>query len=392
VGAEVVIIGGGLEGLSVAWALTRRGVTDIVVFERATVGSGFTAKSSGIVRSHYGVPSVAAMAWRSLPVLEEAASVLGADIGFHRSGYLVVVGADNVEPLEVNVTMQQGLGIEVALVGPSDVGELFPAMRIDDCAAFAYEPRGGYADAYQTAQAFSQAARRGGARLRQGTAVAKVTEAGGRVTGVALASGEEVASDTVIVAAGPWSPALVAPLGVDLPILTQREQVMIVDPGRSLGPVPVVSDLVSLQYLRPEQHHLLLGNSDHHAPEWSDPDRYVNTLDDDHAETAIEKFVHRFPTLGDAGLSSAYAGCYDVTPDYNPVIGPAPLPGLFLCAGFSGHGFKISPAVGDLMADIICTGASTDPVIPAAAFRFDRFATGDLLLSAHPYAGAGEMR
>jgi glycine/D-amino acid oxidase-like deaminating enzyme len=328
------------------------------------------------------------MAWRSLAVLENAAESLDSDIGFHRTGYLVAVDEKNVGPLIANVAMQQDLAIDVELIDAESAKTLFPQLRVDDCAAFAYEPRAGYADGYQTAQAFGQAAKRGGTRVRQATPVAKIDESGGRVTGVVLASGERVGADVVVVAAGPWSPPLVAPLGVDLPIRTQREQVMIVDPGQPLGAVPVLSDLVSLQYLRPERHELLLGNSDHQAPEWSDPDRYDNTLDDDYVVTAIEKFAHRFPGLTDASLSSSYAGCYDVTPDYNPVMGPAPVDGLYLCAGFSGHGYKISPAVGDLMADLICNGDSS----AADDFRLDRFATGELLTSPHPYVGAGEMR
>src|ERR1700722_5300752 len=119
-GADVGVIGGGVEGLSVAGALARRGVADVMVLERDAVGSGFTAKSSGIVRCHYGVPSIAAMAWRSLPVLEQAPDVLEADIGFHRCGYLVAVGEDNVGPLAANVVMQQELGIEVDLITPRD--------------------------------------------------------------------------------------------------------------------------------------------------------------------------------------------------------------------------------------------------------------------------------
>jgi sarcosine oxidase subunit beta len=391
-GAAVAVIGGGLEGLSVAWALTRRGVHDVIVVERDVVGSGFTSKSSGIIRCHYGVRSIAAMAWRSLPVLEHADEVLGADIGFHSCGYLVAVDEENVGALQANVSMQLALGIDVELVEPGDATCLFPAMHVDDCALFAYEPRGAYADGYQTAQAFAQAARVGGAVLRQGSPVVQISEDHGRVAGVVLANGDRIEADTVVVAAGPWSPPLVAPLGIDLPIRTQREQLMIVDPGEPLDPVPVLSDLVSLQYLRAERGHLLLGNSDHHDPEWSDPDTYANTIDDDYVEEAIEKFSHRFPTLASASLSSSYAGCYDVTPDYNPIIGPSPVGGLFLCAGFSGHGYKISPAVGELVADLICDGASHDPDVPASDFRLERFDAGELLTSPHPYSGASEMR
>jgi glycine/D-amino acid oxidase-like deaminating enzyme len=365
----------------------------VTVLERDMVGSGFTAKSSGIIRCHYGVRSIAAMAWRSLPVLEDALDVLGADIGFHRCGYLVGVDETNTAPLRANVAMQQALGIDVELLTPDQARPLFPQMRMDDCSLFAYEPRGAFGDGYQTAQAFAQAGRGRGVTVHQASPVVTIEQLANRVTGVVLASGERISTGHVVVAAGPWSSALVAPLGVDLPIQVQREQLMIVDPGEELGSFPIVSDLVSLQYLRPERGDgMLIGNSDHHDPEWVDPDLYDNTLDEDYMIEAIEKFSERFPTLTGAALTSSYAGCYDVTPDYNPVIGPAPVDGLFLCAGFSGHGYKISPAVGDLMADLVCEGVSADPDIDEADFRLERFAEGALLTSPHPYAGAGEMR
>jgi glycine/D-amino acid oxidase-like deaminating enzyme len=391
--AEVVVIGGGLEGLSVASALTARGVTDVVVLERGTVGSGFTAKSSGIIRCHYGVPSIAAMAARSLPVLEDAPEALGADIGFHNVGYLVGVGPENLDALLANVAAQKAVGVTVEMVGHSDVEVLFPSLRTDDYAGFAYEPRGGYADAYLTAQAFAGCARLRGARVRQGAPVESITASGDSVTGVVLADGEQVSAGTVVVAAGPWSPPLVAPLGVDLPIRTMWEQLLIVDPGRPLGPVPVLSDLVTLQYMRPEgTGHLLVGNSDHHEPHWVDPDDHPSAVDPDYVALAAEKAAHRIPALDEAGLVSTYTGCYDVPPDFNPVIGPTPLRGLYLCAGFAGHGYKISPAVGELMADIVLEGASRDPDIVTSDFRLERFAEGRLLESPHPYIGAGEMR
>ena len=123
-----------------------------------------------------------------------------------------------------------------------------------------------------------------------------------------------------------------------------------------------------------------------------DPDRYDNTLDDDFAVSAVEKFVHRFPALSEASLSSSYAGCYDVTPDYNPVIGQTPVEDLYVCAGFSGHGYKIAPAVGDLVADMLTEGTSRDPDVDASDFRLSRFQEGTPLVSSHPYIGAPEMR
>jgi len=396
--AEVVVIGGGVEGLSTAWALTRRGVHDVLVLERATLASGGTGKSSGIVRCHYGIRSLAAMAWHALPVLDGSAGLLDEDTGFRGTGYLVGVGEANVEALAANVAMHRELGIEVELVDHGEARRLWPLADLSDVAAFAYEPRGGYGDGHLTAQAYAAAARRGGVRIRQQCPVAGIEVAGGepgggRVTGVRTVAGELIGAGQVVVAAGPWSPALVGPVGIELPIRAQRAQILLVDPGGPVGEVPVFSDLVSLQYVRLEgSRSLLVGDSDHSAPEWADPDRYSERADDDYLVGAVEKFGARFPGLESPRLSSSYAGCYDVTPDYNPVLSGCPVDGLWLCAGFSGHGYKISPAVGDLMADLICFGTSKRPDVDQDDFRWDRFATGNLLRSPHPYVGAGEMR
>ncbi len=158
--AEVVVIGGGVAGLSTARALVEVGATDVLVLERNTIGSGGSGKSSGIVRCHYGIASLAAMAWHALPVLEHAAEILGAPSGYTRTGYLVGVDQQNVGALRANVAMQQQLGIEVNLVGHDTAQELWPTAFLDDFAEFAYEPRGGYGDGHQTAMAFAFAARR----------------------------------------------------------------------------------------------------------------------------------------------------------------------------------------------------------------------------------------
>lgn len=390
--AEVVIVGGGIEGLAAAWALTARGLTDVLVLERSTLASAGTGKSSGVVRSHYGVRSLAAMAWRGTAVFEQAADLFGTDIGFEQIGYLVGVGAGNEAPFRASIAAQRELGIDTRLIGRDDAQALWPAANLDDFVAFGYEPRGGYGDAYATAMGFAAAARRAGARTRQGSAVREILVTGGRAGGVLLDDGSTVAAGSIVVAAGPWSPALLAPLGIDLPLVVHREPILLVSAAQPVRDVPVLSDLVSLQYVRPERSgELLLGNSDLSTLAPSDPDAYANTAGAEHVETAIEKFAHRFPSL-EAGLSSTYAGCYDVTPDFNPVISASPVDRLFVAAGFSGHGFKISPAVGELVADLVLHGRSTDPCIPERDFRLARLAEGDLLLSPHPYVGAGQMR
>jgi glycine/D-amino acid oxidase-like deaminating enzyme len=392
--ADVIIVGGGLEGTAAAWRLAQRDVTDVVVLERATVGAGGTGKSSGVVRCHYGVSSLARMASTSLETFENAVDLFGTDIGFRQTGYIVGVGEVNAASLRASLVAQRGVGVDTSEIDRSEVASLWPGMYLDDFAAFCWEPRGGYGDAYATAQAFAAAARRGGVKVRQGSKATGVLVSGDKVTGVRLADGSTVSAPNVVIAAGPWSVELVRPLGIDLPVRVHLEQIVLVDPGRETGPVPVLSDLVSLQYVRAEgSGDILFGNSDLSEFREADPDHYPNRADNDFLEAAATKLAHRFPELSEgAGISSSYAGCFDVTPDWNPVISRGPVDGLVIASGFSGHGFKIAPSVGTLIADLVLDGVSSDPDIREADFRLSRFAEGDLTLSPYAYVGAAEMR
>ena len=391
--AEVVIVGGGLAGAAAAWQLTRRGITDVLGLERATVGSGMTGKSSGIVRCHYGVSALAAMASDSLVTFENAQEIFGADIGFRNIGYVVGVGEVNVANFHRSLEAQRAVGVQTEKMDKAEVAKMWPWADLEPFAAFAWEPRGGYGDAYQTAQAFATAARAAGARIRQSALVSGLTVKGDTVTGVALADGSEISAQTVVVATGAWTRPFLARHGIDVPIQVHREQIVLIHPGTDIGRVPVFSDLVSLQYIRPEPGgEILFGNSDLHELEIADPDNYRNRANDEFIDLTADKVGMRFPGFTDAAISSSYAGCYDVTPDWNPVISAGPLDGLVIAAGFSGHGFKIAPAVGRLIADLVIDGASSDLRIPERSFRLSRFTEADLLKSPYPYAGAGEMR
>ncbi|WP_006246730.1 NAD(P)/FAD-dependent oxidoreductase [Mycolicibacterium tusciae] len=391
--ADVVIVGGGIEGAAAAWALAQRGVTNVVVAERNTVGSGMTGKSSGIVRCHYGVSSLAAMATVGLEVFEKAGEIFGSDIGFRQTGYIVGVGEGDADSLRKSLAAQRAVGVQTEEIDAAEVARLWPHADLTPFEAFAWEARGGYGDAYQTAQAFAVSARSAGVRVRQGADVTGLLIERDKAAGVRLADGTEIAADTVVVAAGVWTPDLLGPYGVDVPIRVVREQLVTVAPGVAIPDVPVFSDLVSLQYIRPELGgELLFGNSDLSDVEDADPDDYLNRATEVFVERTVERVGTRFPGFTDAAITGSYAGCYDVTPDWNPVISRTDVDGLVVAAGFSGHGFKIAPAVGRLIADLVVDGRSADPRIPEGDFRLSRFADGDLLTSPYPYSGAGQMR
>lgn len=391
--ADVIVVGGGIEGAAAAWALARRGVTDVLVLERSTVGSGMTGKSSGIVRCHYGVSSLAAMATVGLDVFEHGEEIFGHDIGFRQTGYVVGVGEPNVDALRKSLAAQRAVGVQTEEIDADDVAEMWPHADLEPFAVFAHEARGGFGDAYQTAQAFAVAARGAGVRIRQGTAVTELMLDGDRVAGVRLADGTEVSADTVVIATGVWTRDLLSRYGIDVPIRVVREQIVMIAPGVELGPVPVFSDLVSLQYIRPEPGgEVLFGNSDLSHVQDADPDDYLNRASEDFIDVTIDRVGTRFPGFADAAITGSYAGCYDVTPDWNPVISRTGIDGLIVAAGFSGHGFKIAPAVGELIADLVTDGHSADPRIPETDFRLSRFAENDPLRTPYPYVGAGEMR
>jgi glycine/D-amino acid oxidase-like deaminating enzyme len=197
----------------------------------------------------------------------------------------------------------------------------------------------------------------------------------------------------VVVATGVWTRPLLARYGIDVPIRVVREQIVMIDPGVELGPVPVFSDLVSLQYIRPEPNgEVLFGNSDLSNVADADPDDYLNRATEEFVDVTVDRVGTRFPGFADAAITGSYAGCYDVTPDWNPVISRTGIDGLVVAAGFSGHGFKIAPSVGRLVADLVVDGRSADPRIPESDFRLSRFAEGALLTTPYPYVGAGEMR
>lgn len=391
--ADVVIVGGGPEGAATARALAQRGITDVVVAEHNTVGSGMTGKSSGIVRCHYGVSSLAAMAAAGLEVFEKAHEIFGTDIGFRQTGYIVGVGVPNVENMRKSLAAQRAVGVQTEEIDAAEVAGMWPWADLSPFAAFGWESRGGYGDAYRTAQAFMTSARAAGVRLRQGTLVTDLLLDGDRVAGVRCADGAEIAAGTVVVATGVWTRPFLAGYGIDIPIEVIREQIVMIDPGVPVGGVPVFSDLVSLQYVRPDVGgEILFGNSDLADPSEADPDDYSNRAGEEFVDLTVAEVGTRFPGFSAASITSSYAGCYDVTPDWNPVISRTGVDGLVVAAGFSGHGFKIAPAVGRLVADIVVDGHSNDPQIPESDFRLSRFDEGDLLKTPYPYVGAGQMR
>lgn len=375
--ADVVIIGGGVTGASTAFHLTRRGLTDVVVVDKGTIASGGTGKSSACVRQHYSTAETCRMIRYSLEFFQRFAEHTGgASCGFRHTGYLLGVDERMRPPMEASVALQRSVGIDTRLISPADMREIEPRLRADDWVAGCYEPASGYCNPVETAQGFARAARAAGARIVEDTAVSGLLMEGDRIRGVRTAAGT-IEAPVVVNAAGLWSAGVAALAGVDLPIHVCRHKISIVSwPETERRPHPMVYDFVTNIYTRPEMgEHILVGGLDaEESQDSADPDAYREGVSLDESTDALARVSHRFPVLADGHIARGYAGCFDVSPDWHPVLDRVGPEGYYVAAGFSGHGFKLSPAVGHMMATLITEGPAGHPDLPT--FRLSRFAEG----------------
>jgi sarcosine oxidase, subunit beta len=375
--ADVVIIGGGVTGASTAYHLTRRGVRDVIVVDKGTLASGGTGRSSACVRQHYSTAETCRMIKYSLEFFQHFAErVDGASCGFRHTGYLLGVDDKMRVPMEASVALQRSVGIDTRLVSPVEMRELEPRLRADDLVAGCYEPASGYCNPVETAQGFARAARAAGARILEDHAVVGLLLEGDRVRGVRTSAGD-IAAPVVLNAAGLWSAPLAAMAGVELPIHVCRHRISIVTwPEADRRPHPMVYDFVTNIYTRPELgEHILVGGLDaEESRDAVDPDAYKEGVSLDESTDALARVSHRFPVLADGHIARGYAGCFDVSPDWHPILDRVGPEGYHVAAGFSGHGFKLSPAVGHMVATLIVEGPGAHPDLPT--FRLSRFAEG----------------
>jgi glycine/D-amino acid oxidase-like deaminating enzyme len=374
--AGVAIVGGGVMGASIAYHLALRGVRDVMVLEKGVVASGATGRSSACVRQHYSTPQTCRMALEALRFFEQAGERLGGrEVGFVRTGCLLVADARLEKEMAATVDLQRAVGIDTRLVSREEMAEIEPRVATGDVATGCFEAASGYADPVATARAFAAAARDLGARIREETEVTGLAVQGSCVTGVETSRGR-VEAPVVVNAAGLWSDRVARMAGVELPITVCRHKISIVAwPDGERRPHPMVYDFAGSIYTRPEAGgHILIGPLDDETPDRADPDRYREGVSFEESLEALGRAGRRFPVLERGAVARGYAGCFDVTPDWHPVIDQVGPAGFYAVAGFSGHGFKLSPAVGRMAAALVAEGKR--PGEDVDAFRLSRFAEG----------------
>jgi glycine/D-amino acid oxidase-like deaminating enzyme len=371
--ADVIIIGGGVTGCSLAFHLAGHGVRRVLILERKFLGAGGTGRSVGIIRQLYPTAEATQMVTRSLAVFRNFGDSVGGQSGYVGCGVLIGVSVAMRPALEKSLALQRSAGVKAEILSPEDMARVEPRIDPAGLGAVLYEPESGYGDPSAVTAGYAEAARRRGAAIEQGVEVTGILSEGGRVIGVATASGDRIAAPVVVNAAGLWSPRVAALAGVELPIIIGRHPVFIIERGPAFGPAHMVYlDLAGGAYVRPETGGLTLTGSltDDETRHPMDPELLGGEVGFDEASEVLARTARALPRLAEARFSQGYAGAFDITPDWMPILDESPLRGFFIAAGMSGHGFKLAPAVGELMAALI-TGAA--PPVSPAPFRFDRF-------------------
>ena len=376
--AEVVIVGGGIVGSSIAYHLTQAGCRDVLVIEREThQGKGSTGKSMGGVRAQFATPVNIRMSLYSIPFYADFEERTGYDSGYRAQGYLFLATSQkHLDYLQINQERQQALGLKnVCMLPPAEIQRLYPLLRSDDIVGGSFCSSDGFVDPHSAMTGFMKSAREHGARLWRETEVTGIRVENGRVADVETSRGQ-VTTRVVVNAAGAWASQVAGMAKVDVPVEPLRRMLVPSEPfDQYPHTAPMTIDMSSGFHFRPESLGFLLA--------WNDPDErpsYNTEFDPAFIEKILVQAANRVPVFEKLPINPkrAWAGLYEMTPDHHPILGPVPdVAGLFLANGFSGHGVMHAPATGKILSDLILKG-STD-LIDAELLSLRRFAEGKLI-------------
>ena len=373
--ADVVIVGGGCMGASVAYHLARRGVTDVVLLEREKMlGTGSTGRNAGGVRHQFSNEANIRLSIESISLLERFADEVGHPIDFHQDGYLFLLSSpSSVEIFKHNVALQRNLGVDVQWLEAAEAAALAPGLSADGVLAATFCQRDGIADPNGVTMGFAKTAQSLGVTVERDVEVTGITVTAGRVSAVETTRGT-IETHTVVNAAGPYARPIGALAGVDVPVDPIRRHIFIAAPGTGQAALDVpashimVIDFETTFYFHREGAGLLFGMGDR-----QETPTFDTTVQWDFLPQVIDVAVTRLPALAEASISHAWAGLYEMSPDGNPILGAAAgVDGLYLINGFSGHGFQHSPAAGRILADVITGRDPEFDLAPFAAARFSR--------------------
>jgi glycine/D-amino acid oxidase-like deaminating enzyme len=382
--ADVVVVGGGVIGVSIAHALASAGVRRVVLLEKDALASGASGRSSALIRMHYTNPEDARLAFASFPVFRDWPERMGGPAVFRRTGFVNIVGHRDVAALRSNVEMLRAIGVDTVALSASELKALQPFANVDDVGAAAWEAASGYASPADVVEGFRRRAQERGADIRQWTPVTRILRRESAVTGVETPAGR-IEAGAVVVAAGAWAPRLCAEIGLPIAARTKAiDTVLVTRPPELAAPHVVVIDHVLGTYFRPESETLTIVGVP--CQVWDvDPDTMPTGLPPSAPAEGAQILTHRIPAMERATLARGYRAFDAYSADRHAILGPVRgVDGLYLATAFSGSGFKIAPAVGTCLAELITEGRAK--TVDISAFRPERFAEGRPIESAQPYA------
>ena len=366
--AEVVIVGGGVMGASAAFHLAEAGVTDVLLLEADQLSCGSTSKSAGGVRLQFSDEINIALALRSMDAFERFADRPGAEIGLQQVGYLfLLTDSDDVTAFEKNTALQNSMGVPSRMISAAEAGQLSTLANVDDVLAASVCMRDGHATPDAVVLGYATAARAMGVSIATQCRVTGIDAVEGEISAVQTTRGT-VATSTVICVAGAWSPGIAAMCGVDLPVQPVARPIWYTEPMPNRpARVPMTIDFTTGFYFHTEGPGLLFGMAD---PE--QPPGFDSPMRPDWLEIVGDVVAHRAPALVDVGIAGGWHGFYETTPDHNALIGEATNVSRFIYAtGFSGHGFLLGPAVGEVLRDLVL---GHTPPVDVSGFDVARFA------------------
>ncbi len=370
--ADVVIIGGGAIGTSLLYHLTAKGVRNVVLLEKGLLCAGSTGDSAAIMRQHYSNEVSIRLVKKSLEIFQHFPEVFGTEV-LHNVGWYFLVPPEAADLFHDNMAQLKRLGVRTWEVSLDDAAEALPGLNMEGIGCVAHEPESGYVDPHGMASAFAAKAKTDGAQVYLQTPAVDIKLSNGRVAAVVTDQGE-ISTPVVVNAAGPWAKAVGQWVGLDLPLEVTRESEVVARIPADIPPVRhSVSNMVDRTYWRPERPGMLLVGVGHPKEnELTDPDRYSRDVSRDFVEDVSRRLSHRLPSMEQAMFVKGWSGLYTVTPDWNMILDKSTdVDGLYLAVGGSGHSFKISPAIGLCMAELIVDGAaSTVDITPLGGARF----------------------
>lgn len=364
--AQVVIIGGGIQGISLAYYLAKGGLTDICLLEMNTLGSGSSGRSATVTAHSFNTKQCLPLVRLSFDAYMHFQQELGADPGYERIGFLLICGAGSASEVGKHHTLLQRHGVESELVDRTGIAQLTPGLNLSDIELGLLTPQDGVIDAHFIMMAYAAAARRLGVEFNEGVRAKGLEIQRDQVTGVHTTAGL-IATDCVVNAAGFRAREVAGWAGMNLPITNYKRHIFVTGPVATYSDaIPFTYELEVGWYFRREGPGLLIGMGKEPSDE---EDPQVDWL---FLDQVVEHSLHRAPPLAEAGVMNGWAGLRSLTPDDNPILGRAPhLAGFYNDCGWAGHGVMNAPAGGRILADLIIRGETS--LVDVYAFRVERF-------------------